>query len=64
MERICSRTVISEQEAALTELQVALAKARIELTKYNESATQGTLDFVAAANEQKAAQQALSEALI
>lgn len=57
-------TIISEQEAALTELQVALAKARIELTKYNESATQGTLDFVAAANEQKAAQQALSEALI
>ena len=55
-------SIIAEQQAALIDTQVSLEKARIELTKYQETATQGTYDYIAALEEEKAARLAYAEA--
>ena len=55
-------SIIAEQQAALVETQVSLEKARIELEKYQETATQGTHDYIAVLEEEKAAREAYAEA--
>ena len=57
-------TILSEQQAALVETQVNLEKARIQLEKYNETATQGTYDYIAALEAEKAAREAYAEAAV
>ncbi len=55
-------SILAEQQAALIETQVSIEKANIQLAQYNETATQGTLDAVAALEEERAAHQAVIEA--
>lgn len=57
-------TILSEQQAALVETQVNLEKARIQLEKYHETATQGTYDYIAALEAEKAAREAYAEAAV
>lgn len=57
-------TILAEQKAALVETQVGLEKARMELEKYQSTATQGTYDCIAAMEAEQAAREELAQALI
>lgn len=55
-------TIIEEQTAALVEQQVQYQKSKIALEQYYESATEGTLEYVAALQAEAEAQRAYAEA--
>lgn len=55
-------TILAEQTAALVDLQVQLQKNKMSLEQYYETATEGTLEYVAALEAEAAAQRAYAEA--
>ena len=55
-------TIVAEQTAALVDLEVQLQKNKMTLEQYYETATEGTLEYVAALQAEAEAQRAFAEA--